>query len=81
MICGSYHNFCLSQRLPKAIDDEKEEAAAKIQKSATKEDPKQQIGHKDDDCPHIPTLSKLKGEIKRLRQDLIMKGPAKKTNK
>jgi hypothetical protein len=27
----------------------------------------------------VPTLTKLKGEIKRLRQDLIMKGPAKKS--
>jgi hypothetical protein len=40
MICGSYHNFCLSQRLPKAIDEQKEEILAKSQKSVKKEDPK-----------------------------------------
>jgi len=29
--------------------------------------------HRDDDCPNMETIKKLKGEIKRLRQELIMK--------
>ncbi len=30
--------------------------------------------HLDDTCPHVESMKKLKGEIKRLRQELIMKG-------
>jgi len=35
--------------------------------------------HTDDNCPNVDQIKKLKGEIKRLRQDLIMKsGTSKK---
>ena len=59
--------------MPKAIDEqkEKEEVLALVKQE-------KEVGHKDDDCPNVTTISKLKGEIKRLRQDLIMKGPSKK---
>lgn len=33
--------------------------------------------HRDEDCPNIESLKKLKGEVKRLRQELIM-NPKKK---
>ena len=33
--------------------------------------------HKDDDCPNVDQVKKLKSEIKRLRQELIM-NPKKK---
>ena len=36
--------------------------------------------HRDDDCPHIEQMKKLKSEIKRLRQELIMK-PSGKSKK
>ena len=29
--------------------------------------------HKDEDCPNMEKMKKLKSEIKRLRQELIMK--------
>lgn len=28
--------------------------------------------HKDDDCPNVDAIKKLKGEVKRLRQELIL---------
>jgi len=36
------------------------------------------VGHQDEGCPHIETIAQLKGQIKRLRQELILKGPSKK---
>ncbi len=32
----------------------------------------------DAGCPHVETIAQLKGQIKRLRQELILKGPSKK---
>ena len=32
----------------------------------------------DSDCPYFDQIKKLKGEIKRLRQELILKGPSKR---
>jgi hypothetical protein len=34
--------------------------------------------HTDEGCPNVEQIKKLKGEIKRLRQDLIMKGTTNK---
>lgn len=34
--------------------------------------------HRDEDCPHLDQMKKLKSEIKRLRQELILKPNAKK---
>jgi hypothetical protein len=36
------------------------------------------VGHQDEGCPHLETIAQLKGQIKRLRQELILKGPQKK---
>lgn len=36
--------------------------------------------HTDDDCPNFENMKKLKAEIKRLRQELIMK-PSQKSKK
>jgi len=36
--------------------------------------------HKDEDCPNLESMKKLKSEIKRLRQELILK-PAVKSKK
>ena len=36
--------------------------------------------HRDDDCPNLENMKKLKSEIKRLRQELIMK-PSTKNKK
>ena len=35
--------------------------------------------HRDDDCPNLDQMKKLKSEIKRLRQELIMKPNSKQT--
>jgi hypothetical protein len=34
--------------------------------------------HNDETCPNQEVIKKLKGEIKRLRQDLILKGSSKR---
>ena len=34
--------------------------------------------HEDVTCPNMEQIKKLKGEIKRLRQELILKGTSKK---
>ena len=34
--------------------------------------------HSDENCPKTEQILKLKGEIKRLRQELILKGPSKR---
>ena len=39
---------------------------------------KQTYVHNDDDCPNMETIKKLKGEIKRLRQEIILKGTSRK---
>lgn len=36
--------------------------------------------HTDDDCPHVETIKKLRGEIKRLRQEIILKGSSRRKN-
>lgn len=33
--------------------------------------------HNDEDCPNVEAIKKLKGEIKRLRQEIILKGSSK----
>jgi hypothetical protein len=35
--------------------------------------------HRDDDCPNMEQMKKLKSEIKRLRQELVLK-PSSKQN-
>ena len=71
----------LSYKHPKAEEIEPEE---KKELAPVIEEPKQQpkviekYVHKDENCPAQATILKLKGEIKRLRQELILKGPQKK---
>jgi hypothetical protein len=36
--------------------------------------------HDEETCPNVEQIKKLKGEIKRLRQDLILKGSSKRKN-
>ena len=36
--------------------------------------------HQDEDCPYVDQMKKLKSEIKRLRQELILKPNPKKRN-
>lgn len=67
--CGSYHNICLSHKPP--ISKEPEDAPHDIENSK----------HSDDNCPHLEIVKKLKGELKRLRQELIMKGSSKRGHK
>jgi hypothetical protein len=42
------------------------------------EEQKESAAHNDDTCPNMDQVKKLKGEIKRLRQELIMKGSSNK---
>lgn len=37
-----------------------------------------QFQHNDELCPNIETIKQLKGQIKRLRQELILKGTSKR---
>lgn len=64
---GSYHNFAFSQQLPSAIKEQNPNQADQSnnqQQSAA--------NHKEEDCPNSEIVKKLKGEVKRLRQELIM---------
>jgi hypothetical protein len=45
------------------------------------EEAKELAVHADETCPNMDQIKKLKGEIKRLRQDLIMKGSSNKRGK
>lgn len=45
------------------------------------EEAKELAIHSDETCPNMDQIKKLKGEIKRLRQDLIMKGSSNKRSK
>ena len=42
------------------------------------ESKQQMVQHNDETCPNTENIKKLKGEIKRLRQDLILKGSSRK---
>ena len=54
------------ENTPAAIRKEETKAAVVVQE------------HTDEGCPNVEQIKKLKGEIKRLRQDLIMKGSKKR---
>ena len=85
--CGSYHNICLSYRQPKQEEQEtgpEENTPGVLQvlgqrsQNANNNGAQAAAGHQDDGCPHLESITKLKGEIKRLRQELILKGPSKR---
>lgn len=60
--------------MPKAEEESVAEEPA-VQQKPTELIPAQ---HQDQGCPHLETISQLKGQIKRLRQELILKGPSTK---
>ena len=82
--CGSYHNICLSYRLPKMeeVEHNDENTQEKVLGQRNQNSMDGAAGsaaqHNDETCPHLETITRLKGEIKRLRQDLILKGPSKR---
>lgn len=73
IVCGSYHNFAFSERAP--ILSFEEEVKPPTPQNNALVIPQ---AHKDEDCPNIEQVKKLKSEIKRLRQELIL-NPKKKT--
>jgi hypothetical protein len=85
--CGSYHNVILSRALPKQELPSFENqivtsyGLANDAGNGDAQNQNQQVvvyEHRDDDCPNLDQMKKLKAEIKRLRQELIMK-PASKS--
>ena len=80
--CGSYHTVCLSYRMPRQEDqgggDDENVTPLALRKEETKAMAIVQQEHTDEGCPNVEQIKKLKGEIKRLRQDLIMKGTTNK---
>jgi hypothetical protein len=85
IVSGAYHNIVLSRMLPTienpSFDNQIVTSYGLSGDVPTKN--QQQIvvyEHKDDDCPNIEQMKKLKSEIKRLRQELILK-PSSKGNK
>lgn len=60
-----------------AADDENTPAAIRKEETKVAAVVVQQE-HTDEGCPNVEQIKKLKGEIKRLRQDLIMKGSKKR---
>jgi len=67
LISGSYHNFALSQNPPSQIEPEITPQAEAIANQQLV-----QAGHREEDCPNADAVKKLKGEVKRLRQELIL---------
>jgi hypothetical protein len=76
---------CFSYKIPQAIESPAGEVVSKeivkVQAPAARQSEEKKQGHKDDDCPHLAAVTKYKAEIKKLRQELILKGPSKKKNK
>lgn len=70
LICGSFHNYVFSQQLPTVI--EKEPVAQQVVEKPQAAPVQANYQHRDDDCPNLESVKKLKGEIKRLRQELIL---------
>lgn len=84
--CGSYHSVILSRALPKQEHPSFENqivtsyGLANDVSQGDAHNQNQQVvvyEHRDDDCPNLDSMKKLKAEIKRLRQELIMKPSAK----
>lgn len=93
--CGSYYTVCLSYRMPRQeehpeVDENSLLAQQKTplqvlgQKSINEESkfggPPPQYQHDDDSCPNMEQIKKLKGEIKRLRLDLLKGGSSRRHN-
>jgi hypothetical protein len=90
--CGSYHNIILSRVHPKhdapSLDNQiitsyglqGEAGSSGGQQERRQGAQEVAYEHREDDCPNVENMKKLKSEIKRLRQELIMK-PSSKTKK
>ena len=87
--CGSYHNIILSRALPKqeppTFDNQIVTSyGLSTDLGTSSENTKNQqvvvYEHREEDCPNLEQMKKLKSEIKRLRQELIMK-PSSKSKK
>lgn len=82
--CGAYHNIILSRALPKAEHPSFENQIVTfyglVGEAQTQKNNQQIVihEHRDEDCPNSEQMKKLKSEIKRLRQELIMKPNSKK---
>jgi hypothetical protein len=83
---GAYHNVILSRALPQVESPSFENQIVTqygLVGDVTQAKNTQQVvvyEHKDEDCPHVENMKKVKAENKRLRQELIMK-PATKSKK
>jgi len=83
---GAYHNVILSRALPKieepTFDNQIVTQYGLVGDASHAKNTQQMVvyDHKDEDCPHIESMKKLKSEIKRLRQELILKPTSKKKN-
>jgi hypothetical protein len=89
--CGSYHNICLSYKPPKqeeSISESSEENKILTTKSLNNNNlPQEEVKvsgftgvHNDDECPHVETIKNLRGQIKRLRTELVLKGSSRRKN-
>jgi hypothetical protein len=80
MVCGSYHNICFSYRLPTMEDNEQQSNVVAVAEVKVNKNSEEQTtgAHRDEDCPYLAQHAKMQGVIKRLRQELILKGPSKK---
>ena len=81
---GSYHNLVLSRALPKQESSNLENQIVTtfgVQGESQQQNNQQKVlyEHRDDDCPNMEQMKKLKSEIKRLRQELVLK-PSSKQN-
>ena len=84
--CGAYHSIALSRALPKqetpSFENQIVTSFALGGPEATTDQQSKNNNqvvvyeHRDEDCPQLENIRKLKSEIKRLRQELILK-PAK----
>jgi hypothetical protein len=69
---GSYHNLILSRALPKQESPTVDSQIVTTYgiSADTQQQNNQQVAvyeHRDDDCPNLDQMKKLKAEIKRLR--------------
>ena len=70
---GAYHNVILSRALPKSEESSFDNQIVThygLVGDSTQSKTTQQLvvyDHKDEDCPNIESMKKLKSEIKRLR--------------
>lgn len=75
MACGSYHNIILSRALPKQETSNLDNQIVTTYGITGENNQQQQQNnqqvvlyeHREEDCPNLDQMKKLKSEIKRLR--------------